>query len=113
VTHLRLVPAPGEAPATPTRRRKGNPSPALSLTEEESKHLKAAIRNIARTFGGLSALARALGVTPAAFGRKRRLLTPAVAVALWRLTGTPLDVLLRPTLAAVPAPAPATGDGAA
>jgi hypothetical protein len=111
VTHLRLVPQGGEAPAP--ARRKGIPSPALSLTDEESRHLRAAIRNMARTFGGVAKLARTLGLGKAALGRSRRRLSPAVAVALWRLTGASLDVLLRPQLAAVPSPAPATGGGAA
>jgi hypothetical protein len=111
VKHLRLVPPPG-APATPARRRKGNPSPALSLSPDEVRALRAATRNIARTYGSLRALARALGIDPGILTRKKRP-SPALAVALWRLTGIPVEQLLRPTLAAVPsAPAPA-GNGAA
>lgn len=112
MTHLRLVPPPGEAPASPRRRRKGNPSPALSLSEEEAKHLRTAIRNIARTFGGLTSLARVLGCDVGSLVRARRRASPAVAVALWRLTSTPLDVLLRPTLAAVPSPPSTEGSTA-
>jgi hypothetical protein len=110
--HLRLVPPPGEAPAPPARRHKGNPSPALSLSDDEVKHLRAATRNIARTFGSIRALARALGVDPGMLTRKKRP-GPGLAVALWRLTGIPVETLLRPTLAAVPAPAPVPQGGAA
>jgi hypothetical protein len=112
VTHLRLLPSPGDAPAGPKRRRAGIPSTALSLTPDEVRHLRAATRNIARTYGSLAALARALGVHPNVLTRKRRP-SPALAVALWRLIGTPMDSLLRPTLAAVPAPATAPQGGAA
>jgi len=110
--HLRLVPPPGEAPAPPARRRKGNLSPALSLSDDEVRALHAATRNIARTFGSLAALGRALGVSPRILTRKVRP-SPALAVALWRLTGIAVETLLRPTLAAVPAPAPVPQGGAA
>jgi hypothetical protein len=111
--HLRLLPSPGDAPAGPKRRRAGIPSTALSLTPDEVKHLRAAIRNVARArYGTLVKLAAALGVAPGVLTRKR---PPGagLAVALWRLTGIPLDSLLRPTLAAAPAPAPVAGGGAA
>lgn len=60
---LRLVhPAPvGQAPA---RRRRGRRSPALSLSVEETRHLRAAIRNLARAFGTRACLADAIGVPP-------------------------------------------------
>jgi hypothetical protein len=108
VTHLRLV---GVDPPAP--RRRGVRSSAFSLTPDEVTHLRAAIRNLARSYPSRAAMARALGVNPLALGRSRRRLSQGLAVALWRLTGTPLDVLLRPQLAAVPSPAPATGGGAA
>ena len=102
--HLHLV---GAEPAT--TRCRGIPAPSLFLSDEESRSLRAAIRNVARArYGTLGKLAAALGVKPSVLTRKHRA-SPALAVALWRLTGTPLDTLLRPTLAAVPAPAPEGG----
>jgi hypothetical protein len=112
-SHLQIVQPPGEAPAEPRRRRKGIPSAALSLTPDAAKHLRAAIRNVARArYGTLVKLARALGVNPNVLTRKR---PPgaALAVALWRITGVSVEALLRPTLAAAPAPAPAQPEGGA
>jgi hypothetical protein len=98
---LRLVPPPG----TPSPNgRRGCPSPALSLTDDEDRHLRASIRNIARSYGSTQQLARALGLCHSALSVRRKRLSAAVAVALWRLTGVPLDVLLRGKLAAVSSP---------
>lgn len=111
---LRLVhPAPATDQEPPTRRR-GSWSPALSLTDAEARHLRAALRNIARSYGGLAALARALNVSPDSLWRKGRL-SPGLAVALWRLTRIPVETLLCGTLAAVPTPPtpPASSGGAA
>jgi hypothetical protein len=59
---LRIVhPAPvGQGTATPKRRR--GPSPCLSLTAEEVRHLRAATRNAVRAYGSASALAAVVGV---------------------------------------------------
>jgi hypothetical protein len=99
MTHLRLVPPSG---GEPPRRRGGRHAAALSLTEDEVRHLRAAVKGIARSYGGKAGLARALGLGNPTL-RKRRL-SAALAVALWRLTGIGLDVLLRGKLAAVPTP---------
>ena len=94
-------------------RRRGIPSRHLRLTDEEVRHLRASTRNIARRhFGTLAALARALEVNPNVLARKRRP-SAALAVALWRLTGIPLEDILRGKLEAAPALAPLPGkDGA-
>lgn len=97
---LRLVPPPGSA----TPRRRGAPSRALSLTDDEVRHLRAAIRNLGQSYGSTQKLAAALGLCHSALSVRRARLSPAVAVALWRLTGVPLDVLLRGKLAAVSKP---------
>lgn len=90
---LRLVhPAPAGNATDPPRRRHGSRAPSLTLSAEEARHLSAAARNIARTFGSLTKLARALGIGHCTLRRKP---TPALAIALWRLTGTPLEELLR------------------
>jgi hypothetical protein len=111
-SHLHLVAPPGEVPAGPRRRRKGAPSAALSLTDEEVRALRSATRGIVRArYGTLAKLAAALGMAPGVLTRKKRP-SPGLAVALWRLTGIPVEALMRPTLAAVPAPAPAGGGAA-
>ena len=109
----RLLHLVGQGQGTdPPKRRKGIPSPSLSLTVEEARHLRAATRNIARQhFGTLRKLAAALGIDPNVLTRKKHP-SPGLAVAIWRLTGTPVEELLRGKLAAVPAPAPVEQGGA-
>jgi hypothetical protein len=103
--HLHVV-RPDTPGQDPPRHRRGIPAASLSLTAEEARHLRASIRNVARArYGTLAALARALGVHPGVLTRQRRQ-TPALAVALWRLTAVPVEVLLSGKLAAVPAPQP-------
>jgi hypothetical protein len=104
---LRIVdPAPGGQGTDPPAGRRRTRTGALSLTEDEVRHLRAATRNIARSYGGLAGLARALGVHPGILTRKRRP-SPGLAVALARLTRIPVETLLSGKLAAVPSPAPA------
>jgi hypothetical protein len=103
---LRLVEPPG-APAAPRRRGRSH---ALSLTAEEGRHLRASIRNIARRhYGTIAAMGRALGVAPYILTRRRRP-SAALAVAVWRLTGIPVETLLRGGVVAVPALAPLPGE---
>ncbi len=86
--HLRVV-NPGDD--APSPRRRHTPSPALSLTVDEARHLRAAVGNIARTYGSKSKLAAALGIDERALTRgARRRPSPGLAVALSRLTGVPL-----------------------
>ena len=110
---LRLAhPAPsGQGTDPPKRRRKGLPSPSLSLSVEEARHLRAACRNVARTFGSFRKLGRALGIDPSILTHKRHP-SPGLAVALWRLTGTPIDVLLTGKLSPVPSEPDAPKAGA-
>ena len=103
---LSLVhPAP-EGQDPPPRRRRGVPSPSLSLTHDEACAVRAAARNIARThYGSLRKLAAALGVRPAILTRKRHPCA-GLAVALARVSGMTVDAVLgRAKLAAVPSPA--------
>jgi hypothetical protein len=102
---LRIVhPAPRGQGTDPPKRRKGMPSPALSLTEEEARAVRAAARNLARTYGSLRKLAAALGVTPTSLTRKRAP-SAGLAVALARVSKMSVDAVLGWTpLAAVPSP---------
>jgi hypothetical protein len=103
----RLLHVVGQGQGTdPPARRKHTPSPALFLTADESRHLRASIKNIARArFGTLAKLAAALGVDPQILSRKRHP-HPGLAVAVWRLTGTPVEELLSAKLAVVKDGAP-------
>ncbi len=97
MSHLHLV---TDKPAPPRRRGR---AAGLSLSSEEAKHLRAAIRGLAKTrYANLVALALALGVTPRMLYRRGRP-HPGLAVAVWRLTAIPLDVLLTGKLTIVPA----------
>jgi hypothetical protein len=98
----RLLHVVGQGQGTdPPTKRKHHPSPSLFLTADESRHLRASIKNLARTrYGSLVKLARALDINPSILTRKQAP-SPGLAVALWRLTGTPLDELLRGGLAIV------------
>lgn len=76
----------------------------------ETDEVWAAIRGLAKTrYASLAALARALGVSEnILFPGRRGLPDPGLAVAVWRLTGIPLDVLLTGGLTVVPATIAAT-----
>jgi hypothetical protein len=105
----RLLHVVGQGQGTdPPRRRKGRPSPALSLTDTEARALRASIRNIARArFGTLRKLAAALGVRPDVLTSKRRRPSAALALAVARVADMSVDAVLgRTGLALVPAPPP-------
>src|SRR6185437_16742716 len=91
---LRLVHPPqgGNGPPAPAR-RKGRPSPALFLTLEEARAVRAAARNIARTYGGLAKLAAALGVGRSVFTKRSRP-HPGLAIALARVANVSVDSVL-------------------
>lgn len=99
MSHLRVLPPPG----TPDPARRRGRSGALSLTADEARHLRASIRNIARVrYGTLAALADAMKVHRTVLTRRRNQ-GPGLAVAVWRLTGIPVETLLTGGLAVVPA----------
>jgi hypothetical protein len=94
---LRLVhPAPAGQHPPPTR-RKGDRSPALFLTAEETKHFRAAAHNAARAYGGFACLAAAIGVPVdtlhAAMTPKRRP-SAALALRLARASGMHVETML-------------------
>ena len=89
---LRLVGA-GQG-TEPPKRRRGFRAPSLSLTDEEARALRASIRNVARThFGTLRQLAAALGVDRSVLTSKDRP-SPALALAVARVAGLSVDVVL-------------------
>src|SRR5271169_744710 len=92
---LRLAhPAPRGQGTDPPVRRKGRPSPALSLTLEEARAVRAAARGLARQhFGTLRKLANALGIDPGILTQKKRP-GAGLAVALARISGLSVDAVL-------------------
>jgi len=69
--------------------------------------VRAAARNIARTYGSLRKLAAALGVEPKTLTRRDKIPSAALAVALARVSGLSVDAVLgRSGLEALPGGAP-------
>ncbi len=88
---LRLVhPAPkGQVSA----RRKGAKNPKVIPTPEEQARIHAAIRNVARAYGGRDVLASIMGFGAKVFtGRRNR--SYGFAVLLARAAGIPVEQLL-------------------
>jgi hypothetical protein len=91
---LRLVhPAAGGQGTDPPKRRKGLRPASLSFTADEARNVRAAIRGAARTLGGLTKLAAAIGVCPRSLYGKR-CPGPSVALAVARVAGLSLDAML-------------------
>lgn len=92
---LRLVhpPPPAGQGTDPPKRRKGFPSPALSLTAEESRHLGATIKNAGRAYGSLGCLASVVGV-PVTTLRKTRRHGAALALRIARACGMSVEAVL-------------------
>lgn len=59
---LRLVKKEPEGQGPHPPKRRGHPSPALSLTRDETRHLRVAIKNTARAYGGIAVLASVTGL---------------------------------------------------
>jgi hypothetical protein len=102
---LRLVhPALGGQGTDPPVRRKGTRSPALSLTHEEVRHVRAALKNTARAYGGNEVLAAVLGITRNALnvaaGNRARLLSGTFAIRLARAAGVAVEAILTGALTA-------------
>jgi hypothetical protein len=113
---LRLVhPAPQGQALAPSSRRKWAGCPALSLTWEESRHVRAAITNIARTYGGLDVLAVVLGMgvkTLYTLRKPRHRVSGTFAIRLASAAGMSVEAILSGTMANA-ARCPACGHRAA
>jgi len=89
---IRLVhPAPAGNGTDPSHRRH-YPAVSLFFTEEEARHVRAAIQGVAQTYGGFTPLARALGIKLGTLTSKHP--SAGVAVAVARHTGISLDGML-------------------
>jgi DNA-binding phage protein len=73
------------------------------MTTEETRHFRAALRNIARGFGSFGALAKAVGVPVASlYQALHRSSPPSIALALRvaMVARTPLEAMLAGTVVA-------------
>jgi hypothetical protein len=96
---LRLVHPPSGGNGTdPPARRKGIRAPSLSLTADETRRVRAAIRNAARAYGSLECLAAAMGVRPGslrnASSSKGRRPSVALAFGVARAIGVHVEAML-------------------
>lgn len=94
---LRLVHPQREGQDPPSARRKGTKPDALSLTPEERRHVRAALRNTARAYGGLDVLAVVLEVpikTLYRIGVPSRGISGTFAIRLARAAGVSVEAVL-------------------
>jgi DNA-binding phage protein len=101
VDMLRIVhPAPaGKDTRLPKKRR----SAALCLTPEEAQHLRVAIRNVARAYGGMAVLAEVIGAPVATLHNslnKRRRPSATMALRVAKAAGMSVESVLSGQLSA-------------
>jgi hypothetical protein len=93
----------GQATDPPAGRRKGHKAGALSLTAEENRHTRAALKKAAWAYGGHDVLALVMGVpvdTLYKAGNPRRILSGTFAIRLARAAGVAVEALLSGTFTA-------------
>jgi hypothetical protein len=97
---LRLVRPPEEGQAT--RPPQGCRPAALFLTADEARHLRAAIKNAARAYGGMDVLASVIGVPTATLrrftGDKGRHPPGVLAIRVAKAAGMRVEAVLGPAL---------------
>lgn len=95
---LRLIKPPQQGQGTdPPRRRKGSKPAALCLTADECRHVRAALRNAARAYGGNDVLATVLGVprgTIHGFCKANRTIPGTFAIRLAKAAGVSVEAIL-------------------
>ena len=96
---LRLVhPRPEGQGSRTSKGRRPRPSPSLLLSDEEVRHVRAAVRNTARAYGGIAVLADVMGVPPDTISgvltsRKHRA-SGTFAIRLARAAGASVEAIL-------------------
>ncbi len=101
---LRLV-HPAPQGQDPPKRRKGRHAPALSLTTEEARRVRVALKNLRRTCDSWAAVAQATGIgedtlKSVAYERKHHP-TGTFAVRLAKAAGVSVESILAGTIASV------------
>lgn len=95
---------PGQGPATP-KRRKWTRADAFMFTAEEVRHIRAALSNAARAYGGVDVLATVMGVrAEVLYAAKRRRPSGILAIRLAAAAGITVEAMLSGRLAAVTSP---------
>ena len=78
--------------------RRPRPSPALLLSDEEVRYVRAAVRNTARAYGGIAVLAEVMGVPPdtisGVLARRKHRASGTFAIRLARAAGTSVEAIL-------------------
>lgn len=90
---LRLLPPPGEGQDPPAERRHRGPSPSLSLTTDESRSLRATIRNAGRAYGSIACLADAMHIPVKTLYKTKRH-GAALALAVARAAGMTVEAVI-------------------
>jgi hypothetical protein len=95
--HLRLVRPPGQQGTDPPKRRYSSRT-GLSLSNQEIQHLRVAIKNAARAYGGFDVLASVTGLSADtlrhAASCKRHRAGAALALAIARASGLTMEGVL-------------------
>ena len=101
---LRIVhPAPAGQGADPPGRRKGRRRPALFLTNEEVRHVRIALKNAARAYGGTDVLAMVMGLPKGTLyqaTKPRHRPSGILAIRLAKAAGVSIEAVLSGTLSA-------------
>jgi hypothetical protein len=83
----------------PPKRRKGSRAPALSLTPDETRHLRAALKNTAAAYGGFPCLASVMGLhVETLYKVARRRPCGTFAIRLAKAAGMSVEAVLGGTL---------------
>lgn len=93
---LRLVRSQNDGQDPPTHRSGTKPA-ALTLTREEQRHTRAALRNAARAYGGVDVLAVVLELprlTLYGFCKEKRTIPGTFAIRLARAAGVSVEAVL-------------------
>ncbi len=102
---LRLVhPAPaGQGPGM-SKVRRPRPFPSLRLSDEEVRHVRAAVRNTARAYGGIAVLAEVMGVPVdtlyGVLSKAKHRASGTFAIRLARAAGLSLEAILTGAISA-------------
>jgi hypothetical protein len=94
MSKLRLVKPPGQEPPRPPGRR----SPALMLSTDEVRRVRASIRNTAHAYGGLDVLASILGLPAKSLynvaGSRAHMPSGTFAIRLAKAAGVSVESIL-------------------
>ena len=93
---LRIVhPAPRGQGSGPPKRRKGQRSDAYSLTNDEARNVRRALKNLVFGLGGADVAALVLGVPiDSVYGRRKQRPSGTFAIRIAKAAGLPVETIL-------------------